>query len=55
MGAIVIEQREVQNAQDRTADGLAQLGVTDLPDTTFVCVGDVVDVDQQAGFLRYEI
>ena len=52
MGSVVVEQRQVQNAQDRVADGLAQLGVTELPDTSFVCVGDTVEVDQQEGFLR---
>ena len=39
-------------AQDRAASALAVAGLEETPQTSFVCVGDIIDVDQQDGFLR---
>ena len=52
MAGLILEQRAVQNAQDQTASALASYGVPELPETSFVCVGDAVDTEQQEGLLR---
>ena len=47
-----VRDPDKDRAQDRSAESLALAGVEDLPETSFVCVGDVIDTDDQDGFLR---
>ena len=51
---IQVRSPDSDRAQDRTATAFTIGGVEELPETSFVCVGDVIDVDHQDGFLRCE-
>lgn len=50
--SLQVRQPDRQAAQERTATALTAAGVEELPETSFVCVGDLIDVDSQDGFLR---
>ena len=51
--SLIVEERATDNAQDQTALALARFGVPELPESSFVCVSDPVDAEQE-GALRWD-
>lgn len=50
---VVVQAAEEHGPAAITAAALESAGVSDaLPETSFACVGDVIDVSMQDGFLR---
>ncbi|KAK9811058.1 hypothetical protein WJX73_009950 [Symbiochloris irregularis] len=47
-----IRDPDKDRAQHRSSQALSVAGVEDLPETSFVCAGDEINIDQQDGFLR---